>query len=125
MNTMSKSVESLKEISKEELKLAELFWTHINGHTFEEYAFGLDCENEIADEAGKMYEDALNNAPEQVPNMDPIEKFNPDDVVKKIAERDQIPTSAVYDAIDLVYHIREYNDLHEKIYGIPGSVMLN
>ena len=79
----------------------------------------------LADETGKMYEDALNDAPEQVPNMDPIEKFNPDDVVKKIAERDQIPTSAVYDAIDLVYHIREYNDLHEKIYGIPGSVMLN
>lgn len=113
------------EVMPEELQLIQIYETKIKGHTFEEAAFGYDCENEIADMASAYIDDNTMNAPEQAEYMDPSDGFDPDEAVRKIALENNIPTKAVYDALDLIYAMREYQDLHMKVYGIPTSVMLN
>lgn len=120
-----KTAEMLREMTSDEAKLTEFYNTHIKNHTFEEYAFGRDCEDEIADTAGKIIEDALSDAPEQIPYMDPLHSFSEDDVIEMIARREYITVEAVVNAIQLVKDVREYMQMHREVYGCEGSVMLS
>lgn len=108
--------------NENEDNLVAFYNAYIRDHSTEEYAFGLDCEAEILDAEWQFISDAMDNNPDMAHETPyaPALGFDPDAIIKMIAQRDYIPAQAVYDALKLVDNVEEYklmlNEAHPDCY---------